>query len=59
MTTPGDKANTPRDGQGPVRSKELLTVLARLDPLGAEDQMPDLDETLLPAKEIDLRSGGR
>ncbi|MBP2447702.1 antitoxin component of MazEF toxin-antitoxin module [Rhizobium leguminosarum] len=38
----------------PVRRKNLLEVLAGLQPLGPEDQFPDVDETLLPAKDIDL-----
>ena len=55
---PGDRVNIYRDGNRliiePVRRKNLLEVLAGLDPLGPEDQFPDVDETLLPAKEIDL-----
>ncbi|WJS85320.1 AbrB/MazE/SpoVT family DNA-binding domain-containing protein [Paracoccus sp. TOH] len=55
---PGDRVNIYRDGDRliiePVRRKNLLEVLAGLDPLGPEDQFPDVDETLLPAKEIDL-----
>ncbi len=50
--------NIYRDGNRliiePVRRKNLLEVLAGLDPLGPEDQFPDVDETLLPAREIDL-----
>ena len=34
---------------------KLAEVLASLDPLGPEDQLPDVDGTLLPAKEINLR----
>lgn len=55
---PGDRVNIYRDGSRliiePVRSKNLLEVLAGLDPLGPEDQFPDVDESLFPAKEIDL-----
>lgn len=55
---PGDRVNIYRDGNRliiePVRRKNLVEVLAGLDPLGPEDQLPDMDETLLPAKEIDL-----
>lgn len=55
---PGDRVMIHRDGDRliiePVRRKNLLEVLAALDPLGREDQFPDIDETLLPAKEIDL-----
>ena len=38
----------------PVRRKNLSEVLAALKPLGPEDQFPDVDETLLPASDIDL-----
>ncbi len=55
---PGDRVNIYRDGDRliiePVRRKNLLEVLAGLDPLGPEDQLPDVDATLLPVKEIDL-----
>lgn len=55
---PGDRVNIYRDGSRliiePVSRKNLLEVLAELDPLGPEDQLPDTDEALLPAKEIDL-----
>ena len=50
--------NIYRDGSRliiePVRRKTLLDVLAGLEPLGPEDQFPDMDETLLPARDIDL-----
>lgn len=55
---PGDRVNIYRDGNRliiePVRRKNLLEVLAGLDPLGPEDQLPDVDEALLPLKGIDL-----
>lgn len=55
---PGDRVNIYRDGNRliiePVGRKNLLEVLAGLDPLGPEDQLPDVDGTLLPAKGIDL-----
>ncbi len=38
----------------PVRRLNLLEVLAGLEPLGPEDQFPNVDDTLLPLKEIDL-----
>ena len=38
----------------PVRPKNLLEILAGLEPLGPEDQLPDVDDTLLPVKAIDL-----
>jgi antitoxin VapB len=38
----------------PVHRKNLLEVLAGLEPLGPEDQFPDVDDTLLPVEEIDL-----
>lgn len=55
---PGDKVIIHRDGDRliiePVRGKNLLDVLAGLEPLGPEDLFPDIDDTLLPVKEIDL-----
>ena len=55
---PGDRVMIHRDGDRliiePVRRKNLLEVLAHLKPLGSEDQFPDIDDTLLPAKDIDL-----
>lgn len=54
----GDRVTIYRDGSRliiePVRRKNILEVLAGLDPLGPEDQFPDVDEALLPAREIDL-----
>ena len=38
----------------PVHGESLLEVLAGLEPLGPEDQFPDIDDTLLPVKEIDM-----
>jgi len=55
---PGDRVIIHRDGDRlviePIRRKNLLEVLASLKPFGPEDQFPDFDETLLPAKSIDL-----
>ncbi|MGR9180739.1 antitoxin (plasmid) [Rhizobium leguminosarum] len=55
---PGDRVMIHRDGDRliiePVHRKNLLEVLAGLEPLGPEDQFPDVDDTLLPVKEIDL-----
>ncbi len=55
---PGDRVNIYRDGNRliiePAPRKNLLEVLAGLDPLGPEDQFPDVDGTLLPAKKIDF-----
>ncbi|EJT01915.1 SpoVT/AbrB domain-containing protein (plasmid) [Rhizobium sp. CCGE 510] len=55
---PGDRVMIHRDGDRliiePVRRKNLLDVLAGLQPLSPEDLFPDVDETLLPAKDIDL-----
>jgi antitoxin VapB len=55
---PGDRVLIHRDGDRliiePVRRQNLLEVLAGLEPLGPDDQFPDIDETLLPAKDIDL-----
>ena len=55
---PGDTVTIHRDGDRliiePVRRKDLVEVLASLEPLGSEDQFPDIDENLLPAKDIVL-----
>jgi antitoxin VapB len=55
---PGDRVLIHRDGEKlilePVRRMDLLEVLAGLRPLALEDQFPDIDATLLPAKDIDL-----
>ncbi len=55
---PGDRAMIYREGERliiePVCRKSLLDVLASLEPLGPEDQFPDIDDTLLPAKEVEL-----
>jgi antitoxin VapB len=55
---PGDRVLIHREGEKlilePVRRKNLLEVLADLKPLAPEDQFPDVDDTLLPAKDIDL-----
>jgi antitoxin VapB len=55
---PGDRVMIHRDGDRlilePVRRRSLLAVLADLEPLGPEDQLPDVDETLLPPREVDL-----
>ena len=55
---PGDRVMIHREGNRlviePAPNKNLLDVLARLKPLGPDDQFPDVDETLLPARKIDL-----
>ncbi|AFL51406.1 antitoxin VapB [Sinorhizobium fredii] len=55
---PGDRVIIHRDGDRliiePMQRKNLLEVLAGLEPLGPEDEFPDVDDTLLPVKEIDL-----
>lgn len=55
---PGDRVNISREGDRliiePVRKKTLVEVLSELAPLKPADQFPEVDKTLLPAKEIDL-----
>jgi len=55
---PGDRVMIHRDGDRlilePVRRRSLLAVLADLKPLGPEDQFPDVDDSLLPLRGIDL-----
>lgn len=55
---PGERVMIHREGERliiePVHRKNLLDVLAALKPLDPEDQFPDIDETLPPARDIDL-----
>ncbi|PWR22037.1 antitoxin VapB [Zavarzinia compransoris] len=55
---PGDRVLIHREGNRliiePVPRKNLLDILAGLDPLPPEDQFPDIDSMLLPAPDIDL-----
>jgi antitoxin VapB len=55
---PGDRVMIHRDGDRlilePVRRRSLLAVLADLEPLGPEDEFPDVDATLLPPRAVDL-----
>ena len=55
---PGDRVMIHRDGDRliiePLRRKDLLEILAGLDPLESEDLFPDVDDTLLPAKSTEL-----
>ena len=38
----------------PDRKRNLLEVLADLRPLGPEDEFPEIDTSLLPAKIVEL-----
>lgn len=53
---PKDGVNIYRDSTQliiePMRKKNLLEVLAELEPLGPNDSFPDVDNTLLPAKKV-------
>ena len=55
---PGDRVLIHRDGERlilePVRRKNLLAVLAELEPLGPEEQFPEFDDGLLPLRGVDL-----
>lgn len=55
---PGDRVMIHRDGDRlilePIRHKGLLAVLADLEPLGPEDQFPDIDDSLLPLRGVNL-----
>ncbi|NIK48258.1 antitoxin [Variibacter gotjawalensis] len=53
---PGDEAIITRDGDKliiePVKKSGLLAYLATLEPL--DEDFPDVDESLLPLKDIEL-----
>jgi antitoxin VapB len=55
---PGDRVLIHRDGARliiePVTRKNVLQVLAELQPLGPEDQFPEIDDSLLPPRDIEL-----
>ena len=55
---PGDRVMIHREGDRlviePIRRKNIVEVLATLTPLGPEDQFPEVDDTLLPARAVDL-----
>jgi len=55
---PGEKVLIHRDGARliiePVPRKGLLAVLADLAPLPENDQFPEIDDTLLAPRDIDL-----
>jgi antitoxin VapB len=55
---PGDRVMIHRDGDRlilePVGRRTLLAVLAELEPLGPEDQFPEIDDGLVPLRKIDL-----
>lgn len=38
----------------PVRRQTLVEVLAEMEPLGSEDQLPDVDGTLPSLRDVDL-----
>lgn len=55
---PGERVLIHREGTRlviePVPEKRLSAVLATLEPLPPEDAFPDIDRSLLPAKDVDL-----
>jgi antitoxin VapB len=55
---PGDRVLIHRDGARliiePVTQKNVLQVLAELQPLGPEDQFPEIDDSLLPPRDVEL-----
>ncbi|MFL0418530.1 antitoxin [Sphingomonas sp. 179-I 2A4 NHS] len=55
---PGDRVMIHREGDRlviePIRRKNIVEVLAGLKPLGPDDEFPDVDSTLLPARAVDL-----
>ena len=55
---PGDRVLIHRDGARliiePVTRKNVLQVLAELQPLGPEDRFPEIDDSLLPPGDVEL-----
>ncbi|TPE46850.1 antitoxin [Amaricoccus solimangrovi] len=55
---PGDRVLIRKDGDRliiePARRPTLVEVLAGLEPLGPEDAFPDVDASLLPARDVEL-----
>ena len=55
---PGDRVMIYRDGDRliiePLQRKDLLEVLAGLEPHELEDLFPDVDDILFPMKAIEL-----
>ena len=56
---PGDEAILRKEGdlliiEPAEKKKNLLEVLGSLEPLGPEDEFPDIDDDHLPLREIDL-----
>ena len=61
---PGDEATIRKEGDRliiepkaddrPKSWDELLAAMANWEPLGPEDEFPDIDEGLLPPRDIDL-----
>lgn len=53
-----DKVTIHREGDRlviqPIRRKDLLEVLAGMDALEPEDQFPDIDDTFLPLRDVQL-----
>lgn len=60
LEMPGDRVMVHRDGDRlilePVRRTSLLAVLAELQPLGPEVQFPEIDDSLLPLRCVDLEA---
>ena len=55
---PGDRVLIHREGDRlviePIRRNNIIEVLAGLAPLGPDDQFPEIDDALLPARAVDL-----
>ena len=55
---PGNSVLIHREGDRliiePIQRKNIVEVLAALEPLPTQDQFPPIDDTLLPLKDVDL-----
>ncbi|RRH73781.1 AbrB/MazE/SpoVT family DNA-binding domain-containing protein [Falsigemmobacter faecalis] len=59
LELPGDRVRIRREGHRLIieplpRRKSLFAVLATIQPLGPEDEFPDVDRALQPSKAVEI-----